>query len=200
MTQHDTTDPRVQPPLTGSQLAAVAKLCHAVADGAAAAVLVGPAGVGKTRVLDEVVRRASGRPHRVVDDAHLLGPEAIDEFARQVTGGRGPTLILAGQGRLLSLVSRDARLESAVRLRAIVAPMQRHESRSLAASILADGEGSPRASQAALDTLHEIAGGMPRGVATLARLARVLLDDDASTTLESSHVESIHRRLSMTAA
>ena len=50
------------------------------------------------------------------------------------------------------------------------------------------------------DTLHEIAGGMPRGVIALARLARLLLDEEPALTLDRGHVESLHRRLSMTAA
>lgn len=187
--------------LTESQLAALARLHHAIRERTAAAVLVGPAGSGKSTVLAQLEPLVAGQPHRLVDDAHLLSPQAVEEIAREVAGGRGPTVILAGQGRLLSLVARDTRLESAICLRAVVAPMRRQESRALATTILAGGEiAKPCATSDAFDTLHEIAGGMPRGVVSLARLARLLLEQEPTTPLDSMHIESLHRRLGLTAA
>ncbi len=187
--------------LTDSQLAAVARLHHAVHERAAAAVLVGPAGAGKSTVLAHLGPLVAGQPHRVVDDAHLLPPQAVEELAREVATGRAATVILAGQGRLLSLVARDTRLESAICLRAVVGAMQPRESRTLAAGILGEGGGAEaRVAPEAFATIHEIACGMPRGVVALARLARVLLDEEPRIRLESSHVESLHRRLALTAA
>ncbi len=187
--------------LTGSQLAALARLHHAIRQRAAAAVLVGPAGAGKSTVLAELEPLVAGQPHRIVDDAHLLSPQEVEQIAREVATDRGPTVILAGQGRLLSLVARDTRIETATCLRAVVGAMRRQESRAIAAGILGEKEGAgPRITAEAFETLHEIAGGMPRGVVVLARLVRVLLDQDAAITIDSTHVESLHRRLGLTAA
>lgn len=193
------TSPTVE--LTGSQLAAVARLHHAIRDHAAAAVLVGPAGAGKSTALAHLEPLVAGRPHRVVDDAHLLPQQAIEEIAREVASGRGATVILAGQGRLLSLVARDTRLESAICLRAVVGAMERRESRTLASRILGEGDGAEaRVAPEALETIHEIAGGMPRGVVALARLAKILLDENPDITLDAADVEALHQRLALTAA
>jgi ABC-type dipeptide/oligopeptide/nickel transport system ATPase component len=187
--------------LTDSQLAAVARLHHAVRERAAAAVLVGPAGAGKSTVLAHLGRLVDGQPHRVIDDAHLLSPQAVEELARELAASRGPTVILAGQGRLLSLVGRDTRLESKICLRAVVGAMGPRESRTLAAGILGEGgEDEPRVAPKAFVTIHEIACGMPRGVVALARLARILLDEEPRIRLDSWHVESLHTRLALTAA
>ncbi len=187
--------------LSRSQVAAVARLNHAIRDRAAAVVLVGPAGSGKSTVLAHLEPLAAGQPHRVVDDAHLLPQQALEEIAREIASGRGPTVMLAGQGRLLSLVARDTRLESAICMRAVVGAMERWESRTLAARIFGeDRNPEPRVTDGAFDTIHEIAGGMPRGVVALARLARILLDDDPRITLDAADVEALHRRLNLTAA
>lgn len=186
-------------PLTDSQLAAVARLRHAVAERSAAAVLVGPAGSGKSAVLARLVPLLGELPYRIIDDAHLLEPQPLAEIARGFASGRGPTVILAGQGRLLTLIARDTRLESAIQLRAVVGAMSRDESRRIAVALLAD-DSLPRVADDAMDTIHEIAGGMPRAVAAIARLGRLLLDEHPGMTLERGHVESLHRRLSVTAA
>lgn len=193
------TSPPVE--LTGSQLAAVARLHHAIRDRAAAAVLVGPAGAGTSTVLAHLGPLVAAQPHRVVDDAHLLSQQALEEIASEIASGRGPTVILAGQGRLLSLVARDTRLESAICLRAVVGAMAPRESRTLAAEILGEaGEAEPRVAPEAFVTIHEIACGMPRGVVALARLAKILLDEQPDMTLDAADVEALHRRLTLTAA
>jgi hypothetical protein len=101
----------------------------------------------------------------------------------------------------LSLVGRDTRLESKICLRAVVGAMGPRESRTLAAGILGEGgEDEPRVAPKAFVTIHEIACGMPRGVVALARLARILLDEEPRIRLDSWHVESLHTRLALTAA
>jgi len=111
----------------------------------------------------------------------------------------GIAIVLAGEGRLLSLVATDARLEQSVRLRAALPTFTLAESRRLlvptlaAVSARADGED-------VLRTIHEIAGGTPAIVARLAEIAAMLVAADPRRHLTPDDVEAIHRRLFLNAA
>lgn len=210
--------------LTEPQRAAVAKLACAVEAPGSVAVLCGPAGVGKTTVLGRLagvtacprgVQRfadvqqqesatADLPPLLLVDDAD----EADDgDIGRFVAGCRrrhpDVRLVLAGTGRLLTLVARDTRVEQAVRLRAALRPFTAAESADLVTAALRGDR--PHAADVpppaeVLQTIHEIAAGIPATVSRLATLARVLVDADPARPLTVDDVEAIHRRLSPQAA
>lgn len=191
-------------PLAGSQRAALARVHHAIGNLAGVAVLCGPAGCGKSTVLSRLRSLpGGGGTVRIVDDAHLLDDTTIggicDEAA--ASAASGPPLVLAGRGRLLTLVARNSRMEAMVSLRATIHPMTRDETRLLATAVIGEGLATPPdIDPGSLDTLHEIACGMPRAVVSLARFARLMLEATPTLRLEPEHVEMIHRRLSTTAA
>ena len=223
-----------QPPLTGSQAAAVAKLAYAAGRPDAITLLCGPAGVGKTTVLR--VAAADGLPqsHSVrlvswsdvrgdrgdlpfslgqavdedegpvlgvllVDDAHRASTpelaEAVDRWRRR---HEGIAIVLAGEGRLLTLVAGDARLEQSVRLRATLPPFTLAETRRLLAPALPDATGTD--AEEVIRTIHEIAGGVPAVAMRLAEMTAMLARAELGHGLVADDVETIHRRLCLTAA
>lgn len=180
--------------LSASQTAAFARLHHATETRGGAAVLCGPPGSGKTTVLARLAAAVDPKSLRIVDDAHLLDADAIEAIAADAAEGRQATIILAGQGRLLGLLGRNSRLGAHVRLRAVIGPLTREESRQLGCRILAGIEASA-ADERVFDTIHEIALGMPRGVERLARFARLLAEAEPGRPLGPMDIERIQTRL-----
>jgi hypothetical protein len=101
------------------------------------------------------------------------------------------------------LVARDSRLERAVRLRAVLRPFDLAESRAVLDTLLFPRLGSrvdePRRAALAV-TIHEIAAGIPAAVERLADLAGVIAAGRPTRSLEPADVETIHRRLCLSAA
>lgn len=211
--------------LTAAQAAAVAKLAYATEHPGSLALLCGPAGVGKTMLLGQVSR--TGIPgvggiavhdlgeNRTPPDAVTGSDATIDvlclDHADRTTSSAlvelveswwarrpGGVVVLAGQGRLLSLCLGDDRLERRVRLRATLPVFTRHESRRLLAAAL--GGLAATCEDDVLDTIHEIAAGAPATTLRLAEMAAVLAAGGAARRLTSYDVEAIHRRLCIRAA
>ncbi|MFM9059382.1 MAG: hypothetical protein ACKOSQ_09715 [Planctomycetaceae bacterium] len=208
--------------LTESRRAAIAKLAYAVERPGGVAVLCGPSGAGKTAVLDGLAdvlgRRSERRPLAawlagaasdlpevvLADDAHEADVTALIRILDACRGRRPEaSLVLAGEGRLFSLVSRDPRLVRAVGLRAVLRPFTAEETRAaLEASLFAGGPGrmDPEARAAVARTIHEIAAGIPAVVARLADFAALVADARPDGAIDPADIESIHRRLSLQAA
>ena len=213
-------------PLVESRQAAVARLAYAVEKPGTVALLCGPAGTGKTLVLERLVaavvqadRAAEVRRLRewaegsmstavpsvvVVDDAHECDAAALVDVVDRCRARRPDvSLVFAGQGRLLSIVARDSRLERAVRLRAVLRPFAPAESRAVLDALLfprlgLEHDEELRAVLAV--TIHEIAAGIPAAVERLADLAVVVAAGRPDRRLDPADVEAIHRRLCLTAA
>jgi type II secretory pathway predicted ATPase ExeA len=214
------------PTLAESRQAVVARLAYAVEQPGAVALLCGPPGVGKTLVLAALAESAPLRPRTPVirplvgwldgseagplpevvlaDDAHAADAADLARLVDRCHSRRPAAgLVLAGEGRLLSLVSRDARLERAVRLRAALRPFTLAETRGLLDAMLfaaaaAGTRGEPR--DATARTIHEIAAGIPAAVERLADLAGVIAESRPGRDLAAADIEAIHRRLSLSAA
>lgn len=211
--------------LTAAQAAAVAKLAYAAEHPGSLALLCGPAGVGKTMLLGHVARTgipgvcgialhdldagrtppdavtASGGTTDVllVDHADRTTSSALVELVESWWARRaGGAVVLAGQGRLLSLCLGDDRLERRIRLRATLPVFTRHESRRLLAATL--GGLAAASDDDVLDTIHEIAAGAPATTLRLAEMAAVLAAGGTARRLTSHDVEAIHRRLCIRAA
>jgi type II secretory pathway predicted ATPase ExeA len=211
--------------LTEPQHAALAKIAASIARPGGVAVLCGPLGTGTSTVLAAVA--AAMRLHArtvecrdlseweaalgsgggelpdvvIADEAHVATPGGLARLLAACRS-RGPaaSLVLAGEGRLLTLISRDSRVEQAIQLRASLRPCSSAEScQLLAASALAaavDG-GSFEPVAAAI---HEIAAGIPAAMLRLAELACVVAASRGDRTLRARDIEAIHRRLSPLAA
>jgi hypothetical protein len=209
--------------LTPGQQAALAKIACAVARPGGVALLCGPQGVGISTVLDHVA--ACGRlAPRIVERQDFEAWEAClatgrddlpdvvlaDEAHRAGDGGlfrllaacrrRRPesSLVLAGEGRLLTLTARDVRVEQAVHLRASLRPCTASESHDLLAPRLAANALTATLDAAA--AIHEIGGGIPAAMLRLADLAAVVAASRTDGMLTVHDVEAVHRRLSPQAA
>lgn len=209
--------------LTDGQRAALAKLtCNAgLAD--SLSLLCGPSGTGKTTVLRHLAadatrggRSCAGRrlvdwlsepgaieqlPDIVIaDDAHDADAESISRLVSACRSCRpAAAVVLAGEGRLLTLVCRDRRIEQTVGLRATLHPFSHAETRRLLEPILPAVAASTTFAEVAR-TIHEIAAGIPRAALKIADLAAVVAENRADHSLTAADIEAIHRRLTLQAA
>ena len=206
------------PTLSEPQHAARAKGACGVESPIGVVLLCGPAGVGKTLVLDTLARafETRGRTARretvidwlsrggdlpavvLADDAHLASDGELATLLGRCRRGRPAAVVLAGQGRLFSLVARDTRVEQAVGIRVSLLPGTAADTRALLNRVLA----SPVVllDEAAGNAIHELAGGMPGAVVRLAELAGVLASTRPDGRLAADDIEAVHRRIAPQAA
>ncbi len=204
--------------LTQPQLGALAKITCGIESRSGIALLCGPSGVGKTTVLQHLaadlqtedpgcaVRSVNDWldddefPSVVIaDDAHMA-PDADLIRLATLCRTRHPSaaLVLAGQGRLLTLVARDRRLEQATKLTAAILTGHLDDTAVLvhrhADGLMVD--------EASITAIHEITGGVPAEVLRLVNLARVVAGSGSGRDgrLSPGTIEMIHRRLSPRAA
>lgn len=207
--------------LTPTQEAALAKVAVACRRPGGVAVLCGPRGVGTSLVLARLAghagREGRGIEHRdarawdgviadgrhglpdvvLADDAHLVGTDVLVRLLEHCRGRRpAAAVVFAGEGRLLTLLSRDSRLEAAVTLRATLRPCCLDESRTIVAATVR----TARFDDAAVTTVHEIAAGIPAALRRLVELADIVAASRTDTRVGVGDVEAIHRRLSPLAA
>ena len=107
--------------------------------------------------------------------------------------------MLAGEGRLFTLVARDPRLAQAVRIRASLLPGGVADTAALV-SHRAESAGGPQFDEPALVALHEITGGVPAEIVRLADLTEVITTARPEGPITAAEIEAIHRRLSPHAA
>lgn len=207
-------------PLTDPQAAALAKLGCGLAGAAGIGLLCGPAGVGKTTVLDRLAAdlRSLGRsattaevaawldpatdlPDVVLgDDAHLADVAELAALLARCRSRRpSAALVLAGEGRLFTLVARDQRLAQTVRIRVALLPGSLLDTAALVTRIATPADGL-QVEAAAIATIHEIAGGAPADVVRLATLAGTIAASRPDEPITVADIEAIHRRLSPQAA
>lgn len=212
--------------LLPAQQAALAKVACAVTKPGSLALLCGPHGTGKTTLLarlgaDERLRDRSVEHHDfegwdamadastglpdvvLVDDAHLAPDGGLARLVGRCLRRTGTSVVLAGEGRLLSLVARDSRVEQAVTLRASLRPCSPEESRGLLDAVLplaicARPDADDRDPVAR--TIHEITAGIPADIVRLAGLAGVVAASRIAPHIGVDDVEALHRRLSPRAA
>jgi type II secretory pathway predicted ATPase ExeA len=211
--------------VTPAQQAAAAKIAAAIERAGGVALLCGPQGVGKTTVL-AAVAAAEQRRGRSVECRDLLDwlraaapwpgdlPDVVvadaahhaadGDLARMLAACRhraSPAcLVLAGEGRLLTLVSRDTAVERAIHLRASLRPLSPDESSLLVVPVLTAAGIGVTTAEGLVDVIHEIGGGIPAAMLRLADLATVVATSRPDRSLGHRDIEAIHRRLSPLAA
>lgn len=213
--------------LLPAQHPAFAKVACAVMRPGSVALLCGPHGTGKTTLLTRLAADERFRDRSVerrefdawdaalvqpgteppdivlVDDAHLAPDGGLARLVGRCLRKTGTSVVLAGEGRLLSLVARDIRVEQAVTLRASLRPCSEAESRDLLDAVLSLA-GCSRAEATDHDpvarTIHEIAAGIPADIVRLAELARVVAASRPTPHICVDDIEALHRRLSPRAA
>jgi hypothetical protein len=206
--------------LTGGQEAALARLGCALEAPGAVAVLCGPAGVGTTTVLDRLAATLLGRrtvehasvsdwltradadwPHvALVDDAHDVDAADIDALLARLRSRHPHTgLVLAGRGRLLTLLARAPDAEASVALRAVLHPFTPTETRALLAADQ-DDSAAATAVLGVADAIHEIAAGIPAVARRLGTMAGWLAASRPDHAMRPADVEALHRRVSLAAA
>jgi len=138
----------------------------------------------------------------LVDEAdRVSGADLVDLVVRWRRHQPAIVIVLAGEGRLLSLVAGAARLEQSVRLRATLPVFTLAESSRLLNNRLAILASQPDPhGEGVIRTIHEIAGGIPAIAIRLADMAAMLVDADPSHRLVPDDIETIHRRLCLSAA
>ncbi|MGB8854410.1 MAG: hypothetical protein WCC69_12680 [Pirellulales bacterium] len=209
-------------PLVESREAAAARLAYAVQRPGGVAVLCGPPGTGVSTVLELLATAPAGgsyqpavRPLRdwnddaddaplpgvvLADDAHTCNGTMIRRLVDRCRRQRSASsLVLAGHGRLLSLIARDATLERSVLLRAVLRPFSLSETRRVLEAMLARPE-TPRLTDDAARAIHELAAGIPATVVRLAELAGVISASRPDGSLSARDIEAIHHRLCVRAA
>lgn len=210
---------------TPAQQAAIAKVAAAIARPGGVALLCGPAGVGKTTVVSAVAdgERRRGRSVEsrdlpawldaaapwpgnlpdvlVADAAHLARDGDLARLLAACRHRASPaSLVLAGEGRLLTLVARDTAIERAIHLRATLRPLSREESGLVIRPALSAAGVDAHSADDVLDAIHEIGGGIAAAMLRLAGLACVVAASRPDRSLSSRDIEAIHRRLSPLAA
>jgi hypothetical protein len=198
-------------------------------------LLCGPPGVGKTTVLRRLATTlappltaevrtlsawldAAALPDIVLaDDAHEADAATLAALlGRCRARPAGRRVVLAGEGRLLTLIGRNPRIERTVGLRAVLRPGTLAETRQLlsriesgrpglplSAGALSAGAlsaGSPDACDPVVRTIHEMTGGIAADVVRIAGLAAVLAAASPGRPLGPSDIELLHRRLTLAAA
>lgn len=206
--------------LTAAQRAAVAKLACGCEQAGGIALLCGPGGVGKTTVLAELTKAIG--PQRsvgladtahwaeagmlpdvvLVDDAHLADETTLARILQRCRERQPPAcLVLAGEGRLFTLLTRDTRLEQAIRIRVALPAFTAAETRGLLEATLAVVVGRPVVvAEAPARAVHDISAGGPAAVIRLAELAGIVAAARPDGALSADDIEAIHSRLSPAAA
>jgi hypothetical protein len=209
------------PQLTESQQVAVARLRYAISQKRSLALLAGPAGSGCTTVLTAVAEaavqagrnvqwtmpsrplaeRTQGRVHRadlvLCDDGHEADVATLSRHLDEVWRTHPEAaVVLAGRGRLLTLVARDTQLAGQLRLRAVLTPLTLAET----AVLWRAGRAGVAEDDAVIRTVQEITAGIPRCVTRLREIADVLTQANPHRPLVVDDIEAIQRRLLLEAA
>lgn len=150
--------------------------------------------------LDEQARRGK-QTVIVIEEAHLLEDSGLLETLRLLTnlqpeGQPTLTLLLVGQPALLSALRRNPALEQRLDLKTLIKPLSKAETADYVNHRLnAAGATRPLFSEAALDTLHRLSGGLPRQINRLCDLSLVVGFAAEQHTIEAEQIEEVHGEL-----
>lgn len=159
---------------------------------------------------DTLVRRIAGRlgqlhqsghrPLLVVEEAHLLDEPQLETLRLLMNFNDahegGLTILLVGQPTLLPTIHRFSALEERLGVKCLLRPFTLDETMGYVAHRL-QAAGSQRAlfDSGALETLHELSGGVARRIDRLADLALLVGYAEQVKQVERSHVEAVCEEL-----
>lgn len=164
---------------------------------------LGPTGVAQAaECLRTANQDASARRKQplvlLVDDADAA-PDAtmLADLVSQMPAAGG--LVLAGEGRLLTLLARQPVVEQQVSLRAVLRPWSETESRDLIAARLPSLLALANATELG-QRMHELTAGIPRLLVRLIETVAMVLAASDRQQLSVDDLETFHRRLFLAAA
>lgn len=155
--------------------------------------------------LAEAAQRGQ-QPVIVIDEAHLLEDIGSLETVRLMmnlndAGVPLVTILLVGQGPLLSTLSRTPRLEERIDISAIVDPFSASETHDYVQHRMqVAGAGSEVFTSGAIDTLHQLSHGIPRRINRLGDLALLVGYASGATQVDTELIHSVAGELACSRA
>ena len=139
-------------------------------------------------------------PVLLLDDAHVVGTGVLTACLQQC-GEVAPTasVVLAGRGRLLTLLARERDLGERIRLRAVLRAWTVDETEEMVASRLA-AAGVDQYEAGVPSLIHAIAAGIPQAIGHLLETVLLVAKTQPQHRLRCEDIERMHERLSLAAA
>jgi len=145
-------------------------------------------------------KAGSAAPVLLVDDGHGCEASQLAEFVVTIQASLpSAAIVLAGRGRLLTLLAREQELQEQVLLRAVLPPWALPETAAFVRERFAAAR-VPVSDDALLTTMHEIAAGIPQAIVRLVETAVLIAKAHPAHLLRRVDVEQMHDRLSLAAA
>jgi len=145
-------------------------------------------------------KAGSAAPVLLVDDGHGCEASQLAEFVATIQASLpSAAIVLAGRGRLLTLLAREQELQEQVLLRAVLPPWALPETAAFVRERFAAAR-VPVSDDALLTTMHEIAAGIPQAIVRLVETAVLIAKAHPAHLLRRVDVEQMHDRLSLAAA
>ena len=139
-------------------------------------------------------------PVVLLDDAHVVAAGVLTACLHQF-GELIPTVsvVLAGRGRLLTLLARERDLGERIRLRAVLRAWTVDETEEMVASRLAAAGVDQYEADVPL-LIHAIAAGIPQAISHLLETVLLVAKSQPQHRLRCEDIERMHERLSLAAA
>jgi MSHA biogenesis protein MshM len=144
---------------------------------------------------------AGRRPLIVVDDAHLISDQRVFQTLQLLLNFQQQevcdfTLILVGERTLLGRIGRMPQLNDRLGIKALLRPLSREETFDYVAHRLeAGGAGTTMFDPAALETVFEQSGGVPRKINRLCDLSLLVGYADGLSSVTSAEIEAVSDEL-----
>jgi len=181
-----------------------------------ASKLDGEGDVSAGEPLDAVLRRlehslqtltANDRPPIIViDDAHVIADRHVLQALQlllnfQQAEGIQFTLILAGQPELVGIVKRLPQLDDRVAIPCVLQALTLAETAEyIRHRLLAAGATQPIFRPAAMETIHQLSGGLPRRINRLCDFALLVGYAEDLTAIDVEQIEGVHAELNLSRA
>ncbi len=148
---------------------------------------------------DELAENTRRARHAVlvVDEAHVLPDAQSVEVLRmllnfQSNGGNDLTILLVGQPPFLATLRNAPGLEDRVAVKCVLPPLTPSDTAAYVRHRLGVAGGAPDIfTQAALEAIYEITGGIPRRVNRLCDLALLVGFADERRSIDAGHVRDV---------